>query len=277
MNNNSNKPVNVVMDFIYKYLLPNNFEYHYICSCNIIDIEKKINEIYNIDKKQVILIGGDFNKEIKILKNKNIIALRQTFYKSTKNINDILIPSSYGCVAGDDNMTPIVPIDKPRISFTGSLYTHKSRENLFNILINDNRIICDFNLLKVNCMGLTDPKINEKINLFNNNIKNSEFTFCPRGNGNFSIRFYEALKSGRIPIILNTDNELPFEKYIDWNKICVITENEDTLINDILYFFNNNDLINIQKKCKEIFNYYFIDNFGKILYEEIDLVYNSFK
>ena len=104
---------------------------------------------------------------------------------------------------------------------------------------------------------------------FNKNLETSEFTFCPRGNGNFSIRFYEALMSGRIPVVLNTDNELPFNKYINWNEVCVVSDNKDNLLQDIIQFHKNNDLIDIQKKCKKIFKKYFIEHFDVLLYTYI--------
>ena len=59
---------------------------------------------------------------------------------------------------------------------------------------------------------------------FYNNIFNNAYTFCSRGVGNFSVRFYETLAVGRIPILLNTDCRLPLDKLIDWSKHCVILD-----------------------------------------------------
>ena len=47
-----------------------------------------------------------------------------------------------------------------------------------------------------------------------NNIKNSDYIICIRGTGNYSIRLYETLMMGRIPIFLNTDCILPFRNHI---------------------------------------------------------------
>ncbi len=54
--------------------------------------------------------------------------------------------------------------------------------------------------IKSSPISTIQTEINKK--LFDENMETSEFTFCPRGNGNFSIRFYESLYSGRIPIII---------------------------------------------------------------------------
>jgi hypothetical protein len=42
--------------------------------------------------------------------------------------------------------------------------------------------------------------------------------------GNYSIRFYETLSCGRIPVFVNTDCVLPFEEWIDWKSYCVWVE-----------------------------------------------------
>lgn len=51
-----------------------------------------------------------------------------------------------------------------------------------------------------------------------NNILNTDYTFCARGNGNFSFRFYEILSAGRIPLFIDTDSVLPYDFVVDWEK-----------------------------------------------------------
>lgn len=59
------------------------------------------------------------------------------------------------------------------------------------------------------------------------NIKNSDYVLCVRGAGNFSVRLYETLMMGRIPVFVNTDCLLPFEDEIDWKKHLVWIEWKD--------------------------------------------------
>lgn len=59
------------------------------------------------------------------------------------------------------------------------------------------------------------------------NLFESDYILCTRGSGNCSIRFYETLSSGRIPVFVNTDCVLPFEEWIDWREHCVWIEEED--------------------------------------------------
>lgn len=76
---------------------------------------------------------------------------------------------------------------------------------------------------------------------FYENMFNNLYTFCLRGVGNFSIRFYEALAVGRIPILFDTDCELPFAGVIDWQKHCLIIDVSDSqsIEKQILNFHNS--------------------------------------
>jgi len=229
-----------------------------------------VNEHYKQGEKQIFLLGGDYEDTLDFIDDKqHAIFFRQSFLSSKKKKNELLMPSSHGCVAGDKDMDICEITDKPKISFCGSKNSHPCRSSLFNILENCQDILCNFDYITVPCTGFVDPKIKQKSLNFNENMKSSEFVFCPRGNCNFSIRFYEALLSGRIPVVVKSNNELPFNRYIKWNKLCVITENESTLVEDIINFHKNNDLVEIQKKCKETFKEYFVDDFDVLLLSEI--------
>lgn len=59
------------------------------------------------------------------------------------------------------------------------------------------------------------------------NIAQSDYVLCVRGAGNFSVRFYETLMMGKIPIFVNTDCLLPFEDSINWKQHVVWIEWKD--------------------------------------------------
>lgn len=59
------------------------------------------------------------------------------------------------------------------------------------------------------------------------NIINNDYTLCIRGIGNNSVRLYETMCCGRIPIFVNTDCILPFENEIDWKNLCLWIEERD--------------------------------------------------
>ncbi len=54
-----------------------------------------------------------------------------------------------------------------------------------------------------------------------NNIASSDYVICVRGAGNFSVRFYETLMMGKIPVFVDTDCLLPFEDEINWKQHVV--------------------------------------------------------
>lgn len=56
---------------------------------------------------------------------------------------------------------------------------------------------------------------------FYSNIESTQYTLCVRGAGNFSVRFYETLALGRIPVYLDTHGFLPLPKTIDWDTCMV--------------------------------------------------------
>lgn len=92
---------------------------------------------------------------------------------------------------------------------------------------------------------------------FTNNITNSDYTLCVRGGGNFSVRFYETLCLGRIPILVNTDCLLPFDFSIDWERYCVIVESTDLIhapeqVADFHASLSPSDFVDLQRACRRL-------------------------
>jgi hypothetical protein len=56
---------------------------------------------------------------------------------------------------------------------------------------------------------------------FIENVLQSDFVLAPKGDGNYSNRFLEALSLGRIPILIDTDVPLPAENEVPYEKIVV--------------------------------------------------------
>lgn len=68
----------------------------------------------------------------------------------------------------------------------------------------------------VKTIGLSPKKARAE---YIDSILNSDLTLAPKGDGNYSIRFYEVLSLGRLPLFIDTDSELPFEKLGIYGKI----------------------------------------------------------
>lgn len=103
------------------------------------------------------------------------------------------------------------------------------RGQLLNKLEKSERVDSNFVLSERFLAGLKIEVANDNphhpIRLqFIKNVNESDYTLCMRGSGNWSIRFYETLSMGRIPLYINTDGILPFDFKINWQDYIVIIE-----------------------------------------------------
>jgi hypothetical protein len=76
---------------------------------------------------------------------------------------------------------------------------------------------------------------------FFQNIYENLFTVCIRGFGNYSVRFFQTLAMGRIPVVIETDSVLPYESQIQYKNISIQVPYRDRFLIDqyILYFLKN--------------------------------------
>lgn len=125
-------------------------------------------------------------------------------------------------------------------------------------LANDKRLNTQF-ILRQNYRGgiKTEAEKQKSTQEFYDNMFNNAYTFCSRGVGNFSVRFYETLAMGRIPILLDTDCRLPLHTNIDWQAHCVIIKEsqEKTIAQKVLDFhksLSEDDFKNLQKKNRQL-------------------------
>ena len=105
------------------------------------------------------------------------------------------------------------------------LYGSRIRSQALFILSRSHKVQCNF--LIRNALHHTEKLTLTQREQFVENMINSDYILCTRGGGNFSYRLYETLSCGRIPVFINTDCELPFERWIDWKRYCVWVEEED--------------------------------------------------
>ena len=92
---------------------------------------------------------------------------------------------------------------------------------------------------------------------FIQNIINNDYTFCYRGAANYSLRFYETLCLGRIPLFINTNCVLPFAKKINWkDAILWVDQSEVGYLSEKIIDFHQSmtdkQFIEKQHWCREI-------------------------
>ena len=98
------------------------------------------------------------------------------------------------------------------------------RKRVLKRLLGESGVRCEFLIRARYRAGYTppvkDPWHSTRLD-FVRNIRDSDYTLCMRGGGNYSVRFYETLCLGRIPIFVDTDCVLPFDDELDYRNLCV--------------------------------------------------------
>ena len=228
---------------------------------NKVELDRFIQQAQKYDKKIWVYSGGDIGKT---LHHKNVFVFRFGGFESKLNKNTFIFPLFFNDPLNKLNKDfKILPKkNNPDIGFVGrakSGLLNYIKEYILFLKINFERIyyknqsdyqpfypssIKRFQYLN---LFIKDKKINDSFILrnkyragaqneedrkrttheFYENINNNLYTFCLRGAGNFSVRFYETLALGRIPILIDTDCRLPLQDQIDWNTHCILVDEKD--------------------------------------------------
>jgi hypothetical protein len=113
---------------------------------------------------------------------------------------------------------------------------------------------------------INDKTLQEKNKIeFVENLIGSDYVVCMRGGGNYSLRFYETLSVGRIPIFIDTDCLLPFQDCIDYKKYFPIIKEENLqnaaeIVKEFHSRLSNEDFINAQKACRSLWEEHMTEN-----------------
>ena len=90
------------------------------------------------------------------------------------------------------------------------------------------------------------------------NIADSDFVLCPRGDSNASLRFYETLSAGRIPLIPDTQIKLPYLENLNLKNVTVefsLFHNEiETELEEFWENLNSDKYKKIQEDLRALFN-----------------------
>lgn len=210
-----------------------------------------------VGKKVVVMVGGDLSHNIFI---DDMIVLKGSQYGYLKRSNEIIVPP----LVADLGEAPARPkggravvgfcgwaapaglagwlkygvknfFTRPVVLKKGLYFRRRAIEALqSSSLIKTNFII------RHSFSGNTKTAQGEPAKLrqeYVANIINSDFTLAPKGDGNFSLRFYETLSAGRIPILIDTDCVLPLEGEINYDEVIIRVPYQN--INQIAEIVNN--------------------------------------
>jgi hypothetical protein len=102
-------------------------------------------------------------------------------------------------------------------------------------------------------------------------LDTSDYALCVRGDANASVRFYEALSLGKIPLFVDTACVLPLEDIITYRDFCVFVDWRDVdRIDEILLKFHSEvtseQFVDMQRKARQVYeNYLRTDAFSPYL------------
>ena len=209
-------------------------------------------------KKLLVLFEDDYAGVLNLTPDEGII-LRTSFYRSTKKENEFALPV-FRCDRFDGDYIKKKP-DRPAVGFCGffNSQAHGTRRYALHRLESDGRIDTDYIIRDYFWAHGIDK--NTAVSDHYSNIKRNIFTLCSRGAGNHSMRLYEVLSMGRIPIQVDTDCVYPFENVIDWNDHCVMVPEKDihNISDFVLDFYNSkseDELLDMQKTNRKIWEKY---------------------
>ena len=246
-----------------------------IKTADIVVLPFKFNGIHNsifkllsnlakqLDKKLWCFYNDDDNKSYVL--DEHIVLFRTSFYKSSKNKNEkglIAFSADFYRQKQSDNISVgyCGYYTARNIRFPGGIFNARAP---YLTYLQKSNVANNFIIRQ----GFWAPKIDKKqaqLEYFEN-MENNIFTFCMRGAGNFSYRFYETLMMGRIPIFIDTDCVLPFEELINFSDVGLFLKDADiktgkiNLEQEILKYIQNNKhrLTEIQKQNRVLWEKFY--------------------
>lgn len=171
-----------------------------------------ISELYNTNLEQknniTVCQHDDYMKLENIFRHLGITTVFSTLHNKNNKLDGInIVPISFTNNFKFENI-----INKDILfSFVGAYTTHSVRQKMFNKLKGPNIIYRDSYHVDTNVVINNNHKKNQEEE-YKSILQRSRFSLCPRGSSPSSVRFWESLAAGAIPILISDDWDLP-----DWN------------------------------------------------------------
>jgi hypothetical protein len=260
------------------FLIPYNF-FHIKDRHEIINYFDSLARSY--EKKILIFALGDSSEFVSV---SNSIVFRTSQYRSVIKTNEVIIPAFVPDMLRGKSLVTLTKKEKATVGFCGwaEFKTKGQRAKFFikNMFLkfgprrqgiyfrskaisslNSSNLVNTNFLIRSNHFGNRKTIIGDPLLVrreYVDNILNSDFVLSPKGDGNYSVRFYETLSLGRIPLLIDTDTPLPFEAdlcyeefilRISYKKINEIGK----IVSDFYSGLTNEQYILMQKKAREAY------------------------
>jgi len=149
-------------------------------------------------------------------------------------------------------------------------YLTDIRDQIFKMKHPENCYIKNIGLWHYNNIVYTTKQNNDKelnetqqhinnMNEYNQLLLDSEFSLCPSGSGPNSIRLWECLAIGTIPIVLADTLELPSHELWE-DAIIRIKEKDLNILPDLLLTYSETKKLEMRQNCIKLYTY-FKDNY----------------
>lgn len=222
------------------FCIPHNYNY---IKNNLGYISEFVTLAQKYSKNILIFFPGDSDEDVAI---SNAIVFRNSQYGYKKKPNEVMIPAyamdlcGEGVLYRNKGAFPVVGfcgwadfcslkqrisyavkcfLEKKEIRKPGLYFRRKALRSLSGVeQVKTNFIIRKSYSLSEKTISL-DPKIARKEYI--ENMRDCDFVLAPKGDGNFSVRFFEALSLGRIPLLIDTDCVLPLADEINYDDFIL--------------------------------------------------------
>jgi hypothetical protein len=240
---------------------------------DFIDLQSKIG------RRTVLLLAHDYDRPMSKWLNGNPIVFRYSMSKVFDYVDEYIIPPKVDSFRETFNFVNVLPWNStPRITFMGwSAFVYWSenleneqqevlqklklkssvkasplifptpfntgvilRKRAMDIIQNDPRIDCNFVINDRYFYQHDQSTQTNKRDEYLESIRDTHYVLTIRGSGNYSIRLFETFAAGRIPVMIDSKQHLPFEDLIPWKEIGVwVPFEEFERISDYICEFHN--------------------------------------
>lgn len=260
-------------------------------------LESIINEADKWKKWPIIQYKDDGDDKIPY---ERLIVLRTSFYRSTKRTHEYAMPvwtedigalynNNYDCINPQNatiGFTGMAYLPKGffnKIRFTlryflktpnskfdrpfSKKYSTALRYQFLNTFLRYENCICNFEM-RSNYLGGSwqrkgqfDLELYREIRkTFIENLQKVDYVADYRGGGNYTLRFYETLCAGKIPVVLDSDRVFPLEELIDWEKHALFIPFQEikrggSLLNEFHIKYRNS-ITDIKKENRKLWEEY---------------------
>jgi hypothetical protein len=157
------------------------------------------------------------------------------------------------------------------VSFVGTHTSHPIRERMKTRIYGDGIIYRDSYHIDTDTFDGKNKKEREEAE-YKDILQRSRFSLCPRGSSPSSVRFWESLHAGAIPILISDNWCLP---YWDWdNTIIKINERDFETMSyyNIIKLLNDIPLVRevtMRKNCLKAYNLFKKENFKQYILNKL--------